>query len=297
MLTQSPRYDFEPFIHRRPVRFPKGERLAVMIYLNIEHAPFGTKEAAHAVYPGTMQFSPDVLNHGWRDYGNRVGLWRIAGALDRHGFGVTVNLNSEVCREYPQIIREGNERGWEWGAQGDHNGTVMTLMSEAQEREFIERNLGIIQEATGKRPKGWLSWALAESFVTPDLLAEAGIEYVSNYAHDELPVPMRVRSGTLITMPYTLEINDVPTIMGKGTPAADFGQMIRDQFDVLYEEGGSRPRIMSISLHPFISGHPFRMKHIEPALKHIASHADIWLATGGEINDWYRANYLKRSGT
>ena len=137
MLTQSPRYDFEPFMHRRPVRFPKGERLAVMLYLNIEHAPFGTKEAAHAVYPGTMQFSPDVLNHGWRDYGNRVGLWRIAGALDRHGFRVTVNLNSEVCREYPQIIREGNERGWEWGAQGDHNGTVMTLMSEAQEREFI----------------------------------------------------------------------------------------------------------------------------------------------------------------
>ena len=111
MLTQSPRYDFEPFIHRRPVRLPKGERLAVMLYLNIEHAPFGTKEAAHAVYPGTMQFSPDVLNHGWRDYGNRVGLWRIADALDRHGFRVTVNLNSEVCREYPQIIREGNERG------------------------------------------------------------------------------------------------------------------------------------------------------------------------------------------
>jgi peptidoglycan/xylan/chitin deacetylase (PgdA/CDA1 family) len=289
MLTQSPRYDFEPFMHRKPVRFPKGERLALLIYVNIEHAPFGTTAAAHAIYPGTMQFSPDVLNHGWRDYGNRVGLWRIADAMDRHGFRGTVNLNSDVCREYPQIIREGNDRNWEWGAQGDRNGSVPTLMSEDQERDFIHRNLGIIEEATGKRPKGWLSWALAESFVTPDLLAEAGIEYVSNYAHDELPVPMRVRRGSLITMPYTLEINDVPTIMGKGASAEEFARMIRDQFDVLYEEGRTRPRIMSISLHPFISGHPFRMKHLEKALGYIAGHADIWLATGGEINDWYRA--------
>jgi hypothetical protein len=202
MLTQSPRYDFEPFIHRRPVRFPKGERLAILIYVNIEHAPFGTKAAAHAIYPGTMQFSPDVLNHGWRDYGNRVGLWRIVDAMDRHGFRGTVNLNSDVCREYPQIIREGNDRNWEWGAQGDRNGSVPSLMSEDEERDFIHLNLGIIEEATGKRPKGWLSWALAESFVTPDLLAEAGIEYVSNYAHDELPVPMRVKRGSLITMPY-----------------------------------------------------------------------------------------------
>ena len=127
MLTQSPRYDFEPFMHRRPVRLPNGERLAVMLYLNIEHAPFGTKEAAHAVYPGTMQFSPDILNHGWRDYGNRVGLWRIMKAMDRHGFRGTVNLNSDVCREYPQIIREGNKRNWEWGAQGDGAGCLLSL--------------------------------------------------------------------------------------------------------------------------------------------------------------------------
>src|SRR6202035_144811 len=167
MSTQHPRYGFEPIIYRKPVTFPGKQRLAVLIYVNIEHVPFGSTALAHAVYPGTMQFSPDVLNHGWRDYGNRVGLWRIADALDRHGFRITVNVNSEVCREYPQIIRECNERGWEWGAQWDHTGTVMTLWSEAQKREFIEHNLGMIQEATGKRPKGWFSWALAKSFVTP----------------------------------------------------------------------------------------------------------------------------------
>ena len=293
MSTQSPRYDFEPIIHRKPVRFPKGERLAVLVYVNIEHVPFGSKSLAHAIYPGTLQFSPDILNHGWRDYGNRVGLWRLMEAMDRYGFRGTVNLNSDVCREYPVIIHEGTKRDWEWGAQGDNNTSIPTLMSEEEERAFIQTNVGIIEKATGKRPKGWLSMALAESFVTPDLLAEAGIEYVSNYTHDELPVQMRVKKGSLLTMPYTLEINDVPAIMVKGTSAEVFGRMIKDQFDVLYAEGKERPRIMSISVHPFISGHPFRMKHIEPALAYIASHAGVWLTTGGEINDWYRASYLK----
>jgi peptidoglycan/xylan/chitin deacetylase (PgdA/CDA1 family) len=291
--TQSPRYDFEPIIYRKPLRFPQGQRLAVLIYVNIEHVPFASTAPAHAIYPGTLQFSPDILNHGWRDYGNRVGLWRIMDAMDKHGFRGTVNLNSDVCREYPQIIKEGNSRKWEWGAQGDNNTSVPALMDEAFQRSFIQRNVGIIEAATGTRPKGWLSMFLAESLQTPDLLAEAGIEYVSNYAHDELPVVMRIKGGgTLLTMPYTLEINDVPTILGKGASAEVFGSMIRDQFDVLYAEGATRPRIMSISVHPFISGHPFRMKHIESALGYIASHADVWLTTGVEINNWYRANYL-----
>lgn len=291
--TQSPRYDYEPIIYRKPLRFPQGQRLAVLIYVNIEHVPFASTAPAHAIYPGTLQFSPDILNHGWRDYGNRVGLWRIMDAMDKHGFRGTVNLNSDVCREYPQIIKEGNLRNWEWGAQGDNNTSVPALMDEDLQRSFIQRNVGIIAEATGTRPKGWLSMFLAESLQTPDLLAEAGIEYVSNYAHDELPVAMRVKGGgTLLTMPYTLEINDVPTILGKGASAEVFGRMIRDQFDVLYEEGATRPRIMSISVHPFISGHPFRMKHIAPALAYIASHADVWLTTGVEVNNWYRANYL-----
>jgi allantoinase len=290
--TQSPRYGFEPITHRKPVRFPGGERLAILIYVNIEHVPFGSTALAHAVYPGTLQYSPDILNHGWRDYGNRVGLWRIMEAMDRYGFRGTVNLHSDVCREYPQIIEEGNRRNWEWGVQGDNNTSIATSMSAEQEREFIRRNVDIVASVTGKRPKGWLGMCLAESFDSPDLLAEAGIEYVSNYAHDELPVPMKVRRGSLLTMPYTLELNDVPTILGKGASAEVFGQMIRDQFDVLYAEGAERPRIMSISLHPFISGHPFRMKHLEAALAYVASHRAVWQTTGGEVNDWYRANYV-----
>src|ERR1700761_1521488 len=273
MSTLYPRYGFEPSIYRKPVAFPGEHRLAVFIDVNIEHVPFGSPALAHAVYPGTLQYSPDILNHGWRDYGNRVGLWRIMKAMDKHGMRGTGNLHSDVCREYPQIISEGNARNWEWGAQGDNNTSILTTMPVDAQRAFINKNLKIIEDSVGKRPKGWLGMCLAESFDTPDLLAEAGIEYVSDYTHDELPVEMRVKSGSLITMPYTLELNDVPTIMGKGTSGETFGQMIRDSFDVLYEEAMQLPKVMSISLHPFIAGHPFRMKHIEAALAYIASHS------------------------
>ncbi len=182
VTTQSPRYDFQTIMDRVPAAFPGGRRLAVIVYVNIEHVPFGSASLAHAIYPGTLQFSPDVLNHGWRDYGNRVGLWRLMRAMDRYGFLGTVNLNSDVCREYPRIIEEGNRRGWEWCVQGDNNTSLQWSMTEAEERDFIHRQIGIVRAATGTRPKGWLSMCLAESHHTPDLLAEAGIEYVSNYA-------------------------------------------------------------------------------------------------------------------
>jgi allantoinase len=139
--TQHPRYDYEPFPKRKPVRFPNGERLAVLIYVNIEHVPFGTTSLAHAVYPGTLQLCPDILNHGWRDYGNRVGLWRIMDAMDKHGFRGTVNLNSDVCREFPVIIKEGNARRWDWGCQGDNNTSIPATMQAEQERAFVLKNV------------------------------------------------------------------------------------------------------------------------------------------------------------
>lgn len=294
--TYSPRYDYLPITRRKPVKFPGGKRLALMMYVNVEHVPFGCTAPAHAVYPGTIGFEPDILNHGWRDYGNRVGLWRIMEAMDATGFRGTVNLNSDVCREFPEIIAAGNERGWEWGIQGDNNMSVHCRMDEAEERAFFAKHMDIIEQATGTRPRGWLGMFLSESYASPDIVRAAGIDYVSNYAHDELPTPMRTSSGTLLTMPYTLELNDVPAIAGKGTPADTFGQMIRDQFDVLYEEAKTLPKVMSISIHPFIIGHPFRMKHFRAALEYIVGHDDIWLTTGGEINDWFRAECLDESG-
>lgn len=287
MLTQSPRYPFVPIIERTPLPFPNGARLAVILYINLEHVPFLGGIPGHAIYPGTMQLAPDVLNHAWRDYGNRVGIWRLMVAMDRHGFRATAHLQADVCREYPQVIAEGNKRGWEWLGLGNDQ-TLMIEKTAEEQRAYVRTTLDQIEKATGQRPKGWISWCMTESPETPDVLAEAGIEYLSDYAHDELPVALKVRQGSLLTLPYTVEVNDVPTILGKGESPSGFGRIIKDQFDVLYEEAKTLPKVMSISLHPPVSGHPFRMKYIEEALAYIAGHQDVWLATGKEVNNWYR---------
>ena len=204
----------------------------------------------------------------------------------------TVALNSDVCRHYPRIIEEGNKLGWEWMGHGNNNSTLINAQSEAEESALISDVVGTITQCVGKAPRGWLSPALSETVRTLDILAENGIEYVCNWVNDEQPYPMRVKKGSMISLPYSVEINDIPALLDLRQSPEYFGRMIRDQFDVLYEEGKARPRVMSISAHPFISGHPFRMKHIEPALAHIAAHAGVWLTTGGEINDWYRSHYL-----
>ena len=211
--------------------------------------------------------------------------------MEKHGVKGTVALNSEVCDHYPAILETGNELNWEWMAHGSTNSVFLNDQSEDEERTLIRGVVETIQKATGAAPKGWLSPALSESFRTPDLLAESGIEYVCNWVNDEQPYPMRVAKGRLISMPYSIEINDIPAFLDRGMTGQDFYQMIVDQFDVLYEDGASSGRVMSICLHPFLIGHPFRSKYFDKALAYISSREKVWLAKGGEIADWYLAQH------
>jgi allantoinase len=287
-LTQTPRYPFWPITKGRGFTLPGGARVGLIVYLNVEHFPIDVPAPAHAIYPGTTHMVPDILNYGWRDYGNRVGLWRMMELFGDVGIRPSVNLHADVCREYPELIEAGEALGWEWIAQSHTAGAILTAMPEDRAREIIEGSVGIIEQATGRRPKGWMGSHLAETPETPDLLAEAGIEYCSDYACDDQPFAMRVRSGSLISMPYALEANDVPGVLGKGLTAQDFAQLLIDQFDELYEEGAAIPRVMPVSLHPFISGHAFRTRHLRRAFRHIVGHDGIWIGTCGELNEWYR---------
>jgi peptidoglycan/xylan/chitin deacetylase (PgdA/CDA1 family) len=173
---------------------------------------------------------------------------------------------------------------------GTNNSTLINRQSEDEERALIFGVVDTIEQATGKRPRGWLSPALSESHRTPDILAEAGIRYVGNWVNDEQPYPMRVKSGSLISMPYSIEMNDIPAFLEQGQSPEAFGRMICDQFDVLYEDGARSGRVMSICLHPFLIGHPHRSKHLAKALAHITAHTEVWVTTGGEIADWYNEN-------
>ncbi len=291
-LTQTAHYDFSAIIDRDPMKLPNGARVAVVPYINIEHFPEDIPGTA--LVPGTAGFSPDPLNYGWRDYGNRVGLWRMMDIMDPLGMRATVCLNSDIIREYPRIIEEGEKRNWAWIGHGINNAPANFLsnIDEDREKEIIGEVLEDMEKALGRKTKGWLGPFLVETMNTPNILAEFGVEYLCDFCADDQPFKFNTKTGSLISVPYTVELNDIPAFLSLGVSAEAFGDMIIDQFDVLYEEGATNARIMPICLHNFLVGVPFRAKHLKRAFEHIAKHDDVWLATGDEVNDWYRESYM-----
>lgn len=284
-MSDHNRFVYSPIVDRPVKPLPNGARVGVWITPNIEHFHWG--QPAMSMTPMTAGFTPDVLNYAWRDYGVRVGVWRVMEILEKHGFKATAALNSEVCDEYPRIVEEGGKLGWEWVAHGPSNSMMFTGMPAEVEEPIITGVIDRITEATGERPRGWLGPALTETDNTLDLLKKAGIDYVMDWANDELPYEMRTSDGAILSLPYTLEVGDIPVFLQQGRSGNAFYEIIVDQFDQLYAEGEKRPRLMSIALHPFLIGHPFRARHLERALAHIAGHDRVWLTTGSEIADWY----------
>jgi allantoinase len=289
---EQDRYPYSAIVDRKPLRWPNGARVAVWVIPNIEHFLFDRPSTS--VTAVTTSLVPDVLNYSWRDYGVRVGIWRMMDVMGKHGVKGTVALNSDVCRHYPRIIEVGKQLGWEWMGHGSNNSTLINRQSEEEEKQLIKNVVDTIKTSTGQQPRGWLSPALSESHRTLDILAENGIQYVGNWVNDEQPYPMRVKSGSIISMPYSIELNDIPVFLDQGQAPETFGKMISDQFDVLYEDGAKTGRVMSICLHPFLIGHPPRSKYFDQALAHIRARQEVWITTGGEINDWYRKNYLNK---
>ena len=289
MSTQFSRYDYAPIGRRRPLKFPKGKRIAVIPYLNVQHFPADRPEMVHALVPATANFQPDILNTTWRDYGMRVGIWRLFEVLERHQLRASALLNLEVCNEYPAVVEEGNRRGWEWLASSHHGSSYLNGMAEPDERALVKAVLDGLEKGTGKRPRGWLTPCFSESTNTPDVLAASGIEYLCDYTCDDQPFPIKVRAGSLVSIPYSLEINDIASFLVMGVTAQDFGNMIRDQFDVMLREGETNPRVLAICLHTFLIGQPFRAKHLDAALGYVMQHEGVWAPTAGELNDWYRA--------
>lgn len=289
-MREHSRFDYSPIVERRPFRLPNGARVAVWVIPNLEHFLFDRPSTS--VTAVTANLVPDVLNYSWRDYGVRVGVWRMIDVMEKHGVKGTVALNADVCEHYPQMIEAGRKLNWEWMGHGENNSTFITKYQETEERQIIERIASTIEKSCGTRPRGWLSPALTETHNTPDLLAEAGFEYLANWVNDEQPYPMKVRKGSLISIPYSIEINDIPAFLDHHHTGEEFGQMICDQFDGLYESGAQSARIMAIALHPFLIGHPHRSKYFDKALGYIRRRQDVWFAKGGEIVDWYKTNYL-----
>jgi allantoinase len=282
------RTPFVPLPARPVWHWPNGKRLAVWIVINVEHWEWnslaGITSSSVAVEP------PDVPNYSWREYGSRVGIWRTMDVLDRLNIPASITLNASVCDEYPEIVRAFLEREWEIMGHGWTNSQGLSGLTEADERALIGRVVERITRDTGHhlRPRGWLGPGLAETSRTLDILAELGIEYVADWINDDQPYLLETVTKPLVSVPYSLDLNDIGTFTRRGFTGADYEEMLRDQFDVLYEESERTAKVMCIPLHPFLTGVPFRSKHLEAALAYMRRHEHAWFTKGYEIVSAWR---------
>ena len=251
--------------------------------LNVEHFEVGTPSTS--LNPATADLVPDPLNHGWRDYGPRVGFWRLAETFDRHGVRPSVLLNSDVVERHPRIIEAGLARDWAWLAHGRNNSTLQTGMPLDEERAYLTDVVETIHGAVGRRPQGWLGPGLTETFHTPSLLAELGLSYVLDWTNDDQPYRLNVPG--MVSVPYSVELNDLGLFTMQGLTGPQFVQVVEDQLDQLHADSADSGRVFALALHPFVTGQAFRAKYLDQALAYVADHPGVWLTTSDEIAQHY----------
>jgi peptidoglycan/xylan/chitin deacetylase (PgdA/CDA1 family) len=280
-LRSHSRYRYSAISQRQPFRWPNGARVALYFALGIEDYSFGEGLTENLVSAGAH---PDVLNSSWRDYGNRVGAWRVLEAFREYRLPLAILLNSAVCESAPDLVKAARDQGCEIIAHGYSNSDTLQGLSEQEETEYLRRVARQIQEFGGQAPAGWSSPWIAETEHTPDLLHEAGFRYVLDFCMDDQPVWLRTRSGRILAVPYSQEINDSSSIIGRRASAEEFSHMIIDQFDEMCRAGDELPLVMSVVIHSFISGQPFRLRALRRAIEHILRAAEtLWIAQPGEI--------------
>ena len=283
LLKHHDRYDYSPIVERPDFTWPGGKRLAFYVALNVEHFTFGGG-LGHT--PTALGPAPDQRNFAWRDYGLRVGIWRIFDLMEELGLPLCHLLNASVCERFPQIADRIRKRGDEVVGHGYTNSERQTDMDEATEAAMIRDATAVLERHCGRRPTGWMGPWIAETPVTPDLLKEAGYTYVMDWPADDQPFWMRTRAGPLLSVPYPIEINDSPTMLSRAQSTTDFRQMIVDQFETMLALSEKHPLVCGVSLHTFVVGQPFRLTQLRQALRHVLDHPGmerVWITRPGNI--------------
>lgn len=283
-------YDYWPYMDRPKIVWPGGKKLAFWVAPNIEFYEFDPP--SNPSRPGWPKPSPDVVGYSQRDWGNRIGHWRLMELMDRHGLRGSISLSTAVINHHPQIIEACVARQWEFFSHGIYNTRYSYGMDEAQERAMIEDSIASILSATGQRIRGYLAPALTHTERTLDLLAEYDFWYTCDLFQDDQPQPLKTRSGRLISMPYSLEVNDVITYGAMAMSPWRYGDVLKRHFDQLLEEGERSGTVMCIPLHAYLVSQGHRLRPFAEALDHIGAHVDdVWFATATEIADHYRQHY------
>jgi len=277
-------------IDRPVIRWPNGARIAFWVVPNIEFYELDPPGGqGRPIWPRPQ---PDVLSYSLRDFGNRVGVWRVIEALSQFKIRASVSLNAAVADHLPDIVEACLKHEWELFSHGIYNTRLISGMTDDQVREVIGDSLAAIKKRSGQDVVGWLGPAISATESMFDLLPEFGIKYTIDMVPDDQPVPIKVRSGRLIAMPYSTEINDIRVMGVRGYPPEDWADMMKACFDQLYAEGENNGMVCCMPLHPYVVGQAHRIGALYNVLEHVSSHDGVWFATGREITDhFYAHNY------
>ena len=290
----SARVEYSAIVDRPRLQVPDGGRMLVWIIVNIEHWDMAHPMPRSVLSPPMGQpLQPDLPNWAWHEYGMRVGFWRIHEALQRLGIVATLAVNGLVCKSYPRVARAGLEAGWEFIGHGYVQGPMHRV---ADQRQAIADTMAAIEAFTGRAPRGWESPGLTETHETLDHLAEAGIDYVADWVFDDQPVWIPAMPRPVLSVPYSVEINDIPMMALQNHRAAEMYERGVEQIDRLWLESATTARVMAISVHPYITGTPHRIAAFERLLEYVQSKPGVLIRTGAEIADWYRGQVPPPAG-
>src|ERR1700754_2658789 len=280
------RVEYSAIVDRPPLKLPAGARMIVWTIVNLEVWDI-SKPMARQVLPAPTggPLLPDVPNWSWHEYGMRVGVWRFFDLYKKLNIAPTLSINARVCEDYPRVAQQAKDAGWEFMGHAYEQGPIH---KETDQKAMIARSMAVIEKCTGKRPVGWLGPGLTQTLETPELLAGAGVKYIGDWVYDDEPTTIATGNGPLVTLPYTMENNDITMMMVQHHEAAYWTQKCIDTFDRYYQEGAERPKIMAMAIHPYISGQPFRIGYLEKVYEHINRHAGVLHWNGEQILDWYR---------
>jgi peptidoglycan/xylan/chitin deacetylase (PgdA/CDA1 family) len=279
------RLDYSAIETRPPLKFPKGVRLVVWPVLALEDWDIARPMARMVISPPQgAPMLPDHPNWSWHEYGMRVGFWRLKKVLQAAGATPTVTLNARVCETYPEVVRACIEAGWELNAHGYEQVPMHKLDDQ---RAVIRKSMDVIGKFWGRRPRGWFGPGLTQTYDTLDFLAEAGVEYIGDWVLDDDPVTLKTKHGPVVALPYNFEIHDIVLMALQHQPSDMLYRRALDHFECLYRESAERAKIMAIACHPYLSGVPHRIAHVQRTFEEILGRDGVVAWDGAKILDWY----------
>lgn len=284
-MIPTERQTFSAIVDRPVLPLPNKARIIVWTIVNLEVWDIARAMPRQVLPAPTGQpLLPDVPNWSWHEYGMRVGVWRFFDLYKRLGIAPTLSINARVCLDYERVAHEAREQNWEFMG---HSYDQIPIHKVEDQAGMIARSMDVLEKFSGKRPVGWLGPGLTQTYDTPELLAGAGVKYIGDWVYDDEPTVIKTAKGPLVTLPYSVELNDIPMMIVQHHESEHWKRRCCDQFDRMWQEGKERPRIMALAIHPYISGQPHRIRYLEEIYDYVNGHEGVLHWNGAEIYRWY----------